>query len=98
MWEELKLLLAEAKLPFELNLSYYFDSTYGSLQKPYPDQELKVLTAHYDDQLPPILTELTALQSKAASPGISSSCRSPSARTWPRTKSQRCASYWQGRT
>ncbi len=65
MWDGLKQLLAEAKLPFELNLKAYFETIYGSLQKSYPENEIRLLGSHYEAVLMQITAELSDLLVKS---------------------------------
>lgn len=64
MWEELKALLEEARLPFEVSLKPYFESIYGGLQKTYPENEKRMITGYYDDVLVQIVATLSELLEK----------------------------------
>jgi len=65
MWEELKNLINEAKLPFELSIKSYYESIYGGLQKGYPDCEIRMLTGYYEGALTQIVNALSELLTKS---------------------------------
>ncbi len=100
MWDELKALVAEAKLPFELNLKAYFDSIYGGLQKSYPENELRMVTGYYETVLMQIVNELSELLVKSVT-CFSLGCkrenlsRKKEDSIFQTTRSQKCAKFWQ---